>query len=146
MGWLTDTNVVFRRVLASDPLHEIVKTALDTLILRGERVHITAQNLVEFQALATRPAAANGLGMTPAQASMEAQQIEALFPLAAETPAIYPLWRTLVDTHGVVGRQVFDARLVAVMHAHGLTHLLTLNSTHFQRFPGITVVDPHTVR
>jgi predicted nucleic acid-binding protein len=137
---------VFRRVLASDPLHGVVRTALDTLILRGELVYITAQNLVEFRALATRPAAANRLGMTPAQASIEAQQIEALFPLAQELPAIYPLWRTLVDTHDVVGRQVFDARLVAVMQAHGLTHLLTLNSAHFQRFSGITVVDPHTIQ
>ena len=65
--------------------------------------------------------------------------------MAAETPAIYPLWRSLVDAHDVIGRQVFDARLVAVMQAHGLTHLLTLNPAHFRRFPGLTVVDPHDV-
>jgi predicted nucleic acid-binding protein len=40
-------------------------------------------------------------------------------------------------------RQVFDDRLVAVMQAHGLTHLLTLDPAHFRRFPGLTVVDPH---
>lgn len=71
--------------------------------------------------------------------------MEALFPLAPETPAIYPLWRALVDTYSIIGRQVFDARLVAVMHTHGITHLLTLNPSHFQRFAGITVVDPQTV-
>jgi len=146
MAYLADTNVVLRRILANDPLHAVVRAAVDRLLLRGETIYITPQNLVEFRALATRPASANGLGMTTAQAAAETQRLEALFPMAAETPAIYPLWRSLVDAHDVIGRQVFDARLVAVMQAHGLTHLLTLNPTHFRRFPGLTIVDPHNVK
>lgn len=145
MAYLADTNVVLRRILTNDPLYTVVRAAVDRLLLRGETIYITPQNLVEFRALATRPANANGLGMTTAQASAETQRIEALFPMAAETPAIYPLWRSLVDAHDVIGRQVFDARLVAVMQAHGLTYLLTLNPAHFRRFPGLTVVDPHDV-
>jgi predicted nucleic acid-binding protein len=43
------------------------------------------------------------------------------------------------------GVQVHDARLVAVMHVHGLTHLLTLNTVDFIRYPGITVVHPQNV-
>jgi predicted nucleic acid-binding protein len=88
MVYLADTNVVFRRILASDPLHAVVKAAVDVILLRSETIYVTPQNLLEFRALATRPLAANGLGMTPAQASLEAQRIEALFPLAAELPAI----------------------------------------------------------
>jgi predicted nucleic acid-binding protein len=129
-------------VLPTDPLYGLVLTATDELVRRGETLFITSQNLIEFQALATRPLAANGLGMTGAQASAEAKTIEALFPLIPETPLIYPLWRALVDTHVVAGRQVYDARLVAVMLAHGVTHLLTLNPTHFRRFASITVVEP----
>src|SRR6266566_70752 len=110
MAYLADTNVVLRRILANDPLYTVVRAAVDRLLLRGETIYITPQNLVEFRALATRPANANGLGMTTAQAGAETQRIEALFPMAAETPAIYPLWRSLVDAHDVIGRQVFDAR------------------------------------
>jgi hypothetical protein len=40
---------------------------------------------------------------------------------------------------------VHDARLVAAMHVHGVTHLLTLNVRDFARYPGITVVHPQTL-
>lgn len=45
-----------------------------------------------------------------------------------------------METVDVRGRQVYDARLVAVMLAHGITHILTFNGNHFRRFTGITVV------
>jgi len=146
MAYLADTNIVIRRVTTGDPQYPLIGAALTKLDQQGETVYITAQNLVEFQALATRPATANGWGLTTAQASAEAQKIEAIFPLLPETPGIYPLWRNLVDTYAVTGRQVYDARLVAVMQAHGITHLLTLDPTGFRRYSAvITVVEPHAV-
>jgi len=71
------------------------------------------------------------------------------FPLLAETPDIYPAWKTLVGALGVIGKQVHDARLVAVCDVHGVTHLLTFNVAHFVRMarfgPGLVVVDPASV-
>ena len=142
MAYLLDTNVAWHRVQQSDPRHGDVKLAVDALLLAGEQVHVTAQNLVEFRSIATRPQSANGLGLTPAIASIKAQEIEALFALLPETPAIYPQWRTLVDQYSVCGKQVHDTRLVAVMLVHGITHLLTLNGADFRRFSGITVFEP----
>jgi predicted nucleic acid-binding protein len=141
----SDTNVAARRVLTADPLHPLIRSAVDTLLLAGDRIFITAQSLIEFHALATRPLSANGLGLTPAEANAQARDMEVVFPLLEETPAIYLHWRTLMGSHEVRGRQVYDARLAAVMLAHGVTHLLTPNPTHFQRFGGITVVEPHQV-
>lgn len=50
---------------------------------------------------------------------------------------------------GVIGKQVHDARLVAICHVYGITHVLTFNVQHFARFspygPGLTVVDPRSV-
>ena len=43
---------------------------------------------------------------------------------------------------GVMGVQVHDARLVATMIAHRITHLLTLNDQDFARYPEITAVHP----
>lgn len=59
-----------------------------------------------------------------------------------EAPAILPRWLNLVEKHAVSGRQVHDTRIVAVMQAHGVTHLLTLNPKDFQRYPGVTVIEP----
>jgi predicted nucleic acid-binding protein len=145
ISYLADTNVAARRVLTADPLYPVVKSAVDTLLMRGVSVFITAQCLVEFQALATRPLTANGLGLTPAEANAQARDIEAVFPLLEEVPSIYPHWRTLMENHDVRGRQVFDARLVAVMQVHGISHLLTTNASHFARFRGIMIVEPRQV-
>jgi len=44
---------------------------------------------------------------------------------------------------------VHDARLLAVCHVHGVTHLLTFNVAHFVRMAGFgtgfVVVDPASV-
>ena len=62
---------------------------------------------------------------------------------------ILPAWKALVGQLGVIGKQVHDARLVAVCHVHGVTHLLTFNVAHFVRMagfgPGVIVVDPVNV-
>jgi hypothetical protein len=66
-----------------------------------------------------------------------------------DTHDIYPAWKALVTALGVVGKQVHDARLVAVCHVHRVTHLLTFNTAHFTTMatfgPGVIVVDPANV-
>ncbi len=145
MAYLADTNVAARWVLPGDPGYPTIRSAIFALQARQEIVYITPQVLMEFHALATRPVTANGLGWTAQAARIEARHIETIFPLLAETVAIYPLWGALIDAYGIIGRQVYDARLVAVMQAHGISHILTMNPTHFRRFAGITVVEPSTI-
>ena len=64
MAYLLDTNCMWRRFIASDPDHSRVKAKIDTLLRNGETLYITAQNMIEFQAVATRPTTANGLGLS----------------------------------------------------------------------------------
>jgi predicted nucleic acid-binding protein len=147
MPYLADTNIVIRRSVTGDPQYATISAALTLLQQQGETVYVTAQNLVEFHALASRPIKANGWGLTTAQATAERRKIEAIFPLLPETPGIYPLRRNLIDTYSVIGRQVYDARLVAVMQAHAITHLLTLDPTDFRRYAAIIIVEePHNLR
>jgi hypothetical protein len=49
-----------------------------------------------------------------------------------------------VEEYDVIGKQVHDARLVAVMLAWQIENLLTLNDRHFRRFEpeGIAIVTP----
>jgi predicted nucleic acid-binding protein len=116
---------------------------------RREVLNITAQNLVEFRAVATRPLAANGLGLAGVAAEAKAAGFEATFALLQETPAIFPAWKHLVAALGVVGKQVHDARLVAVCHVHGVTQLLTFDTRHFVQLashgPGLVILDPASV-
>jgi predicted nucleic acid-binding protein len=146
---LIDTSILGRLANTADAKYPIAAGAISELHRRGEVLYVTAQNLIEFRNMATRPLATNGLGLPVADVEAQAAGFEAQFPLLPETPDIYPAWKALVVALGVIGKQVHDARLVAVCHVHGVTHLLTFNVAHFTRLagfgPGLTVVDPATV-
>jgi predicted nucleic acid-binding protein len=105
--------------------------------------------LVEFRSVATRPTGSNGLGLSTADAEAQAAGFEAAFPLLTESPDIYPAWKAVVESLGIIGKQVHDARLIAVCQTHGVTHLMTFNISHFNRMtglhPSILVVDPKSV-
>lgn len=68
-----------------------------------------------------------------------------LFPLLLDTETIYQEWERLVVTHSVMGVNVHDARLVAAMLVHGLTHILTFNISDFARYSEITAVHSTTI-
>lgn len=147
MAQLIDTNVLVRLANTADAGHAAAARAVLELHRRGEVLHLTAQVLIEFRNVATRPKANNGLGLSTLEAEAQAAGFEASFPLLHDTPDIYPAWKALVEALGVVGKQVHDARLVAVCHAHGVTHLLTFNVSHFARMTsfGLGLVDPASV-
>jgi len=149
VAYLIDTSILIRLANTVDARHPVVAGAVLELHRRGEVLHLTPQVLVEFRNVATRPLAVNGLGLTAANAETHAAVFEAKFPLLVETPDIFPAWKALVSTLGVIGKQVHDARLVAVCHIHSITHLLTFNVAHFARMagfgPGIVAVDPASV-
>jgi predicted nucleic acid-binding protein len=145
MPYLADTNILLRWVTPADPQHSLAVDSVKALRHRGEVVHIAPQNLIEFWAVATRPVSANGLGMSPAEAKLEVESLERLFPLVPDSPAVYIEWKRLVATASVSGVKVHDARLAAIMVVNGLTHVLTFNTNDFKRFPGITAVDPQNV-
>jgi predicted nucleic acid-binding protein len=71
-------------------------------------------------------------------------QIERVLALLPDHPAIYDHWKRLVTTHGVIGNQVYDARLVAAMRVHGVGRILTFNAADFARY-GIEVIHPSAV-
>jgi predicted nucleic acid-binding protein len=149
MAFLVDTTILVRLENASDPDHAVAARATMALHQRGETLCLTPQNVVEFWNVATRPQATNGLGASPAEATASIAQFESAFSLLPDTPDIFPAWKAIVQSLGIIGKQVHDARLVAVCHVHGVTHLLTFYVRHFARMaavgPGLTVVDPASV-
>jgi predicted nucleic acid-binding protein len=108
-------------------------------------VCFTSQNLAEFWNVCTRPADRNGFGLSIAETNRRAQIIETSFTFLADSSQVHTEWRRLVVTHSVMGVQVHDARLVAAMHVHGISHLLTLDEQDFTRYSGISVVHPRSL-
>jgi predicted nucleic acid-binding protein len=145
MPLLADTNVLLRLLQRNDPDHALVRSALRTLREQGEEICFAPQNLVEFWRVCTRPASANGFGLTVAETDQRARVIERLFTLLPDGPAVHTEWRRLVVANPVSGVQVHDARLVAWMHVHGLTLLLTFDVADFGRYPGISAVHPREI-
>lgn len=145
MTVLVDTNILLRLAQANHPMHATAQAAVSFLQHAGQTLQAVPQNIYEFWVVATRPVAVNGLGLSIAEALAEVTKLTALFPLFPDTPAVYPEWLRLVGAHHVSGKTAHDARLVAAMAVHGVTHLLTFNTADFARFPGITILDPATV-
>jgi predicted nucleic acid-binding protein len=81
-----DTNVLLRWVVPGDPLGDVARTAVKRLAGSPAALHVCGQNLVEFWSVATRPRAANGLGMKPTEVAAEIDRVEAMFLLLEETP------------------------------------------------------------
>ena len=145
MKWLADTNILLRSVQAAHPMYADVSRAVDILFDRGNDIHIIGQNLIEFWAVATRPITENGLGFTITGAAVELTKLKATFTLLPDTADILPLWEELVIRYEVRGKQSHDARLVAAMNAHNLTHLLTFDQSDFKPFSEIRVVNPQNI-
>ncbi|MGA3074534.1 MAG: hypothetical protein ABSG56_12655 [Bryobacteraceae bacterium] len=65
METLVDTNVLLRLPQPEHPQYTIASTALAGVRRQESDLCIARQNLVEFWAVATRPVADNGLGLSP---------------------------------------------------------------------------------
>ncbi len=142
MSYAVDTNVLARTVHKNHPMQEIARQAIDKLLEAGETVFVFPQILYEFWVLATRPIQANGFGMSHTEASIKISDFEVLLTLKSDQPGIYAEWKALVTLHAVMGKPAHDARIVAAMKVHGITHLLTFNLGDFKRFSEITAVSP----
>jgi predicted nucleic acid-binding protein len=142
---LTDTNILVHAANQTDEKHIITKRALATLRKRQEVLCIAPQNLVEYWGVATRPVERNGLGMDLATVVREFADLRQLFTLLPYTSQVLETWQRIVIAHGVLGKQVHDAHLVAIMQVHSVRSILTFNVADFARFPGITVLTPAQV-
>jgi predicted nucleic acid-binding protein len=142
---LADTNILVRLVKRHDPEFALVRGALRALLAQSARLCYTPQIMAEFWNVSTRPPERHGYGLTPLEADRRARRIERAFTLLPDGEAVSREWRRLIVAHAVSGVQVYDARLVAVMKVHDVTHLLTLNDRDVARYAGITVVHPSQV-
>lgn len=145
MSYLLDSNILTRLTQKQSPHYPFARSAVILLHKQGEEICLVPQNFVEFWAVATRPAINNGLGLTISETQFEIRKFKRLFTFHDDEPNIFAEWENLVATHQVLGKNVHDARLVAAMIQHKITHLLTFNTKDFKRFNEIITIDPQTL-
>lgn len=146
MTYLLDSGILIRLMHPTDPQHGEIEQAIAALRGRGKTFACGIQNVAEFWNVSTRPLIARGgFGLPLAEVERRLVAIERSVRVIPESVASYAEWKRLVVTHRVSGVQVHDTRLVALMMANGITHLLTLNGADFKRFPAVTAVAPQDV-
>ena len=142
---LADTNILLRLVERNHPQQMVSAEAINLLLARGHELVIVPQVVYEFWVVATRLRESNGLGMSVADVHSEFDELTPEFRLLRDERMILDYWRQLVLDHEVMGKQVHDARIVAAMLRHDISHLLTFNAADFARYSEITVVNPQRV-
>lgn len=146
MSYALDTNILARSIEPDHPMNDQTNLAIEALMARDEGVYVLAQSLYEFWVIATRPRERNGLGLSAPEAQYKLSGFQQLFTLKTDRAGIYAEWKRLVTQHAVMGKPAHDARLVAAMKVHGITHLLTFNVGDFKRFSEITTISPNEVQ
>jgi predicted nucleic acid-binding protein len=139
---LLTTNILLRSAQPTHPLCSQAASAVSKLLRQKDAVFFCAQNIAEFWNVATRPAEVNGLGFSHEEALQEVASIEDLLILLPDIPAIYPVWKRLVQDHRVQGVKVYDARLVAVMSVYVIDAVLTFNVADFKRYGNVSAIHP----
>jgi predicted nucleic acid-binding protein len=143
--YLLDTNILLRAADTSSATHSLSNNAINQIIIDRNECVITSQVLIEFWVVATRPTDVNGLGWSISQTEYHVNDLLNNFTLLPETPDIFTNWLKLVTDHDIKGKRTHDIRLLAVMKAHDITHLLTFNPQDFIQIPEIKIVHPQEI-
>ncbi len=143
--YLLDTNILLRSVDTSSDQHPLATDCVYQLLQNGNECLITSQVLIEFWVVVTRPVEVNGLGWSSPTTQERINQFLSQFTFLEETPEIFTHWFQLVTLHKIKGKRTHDIRLLAVMKANKITHLLTFNPEDFLPIPNIKIVHPQEI-
>lgn len=146
MTWLVDTNILLRSIEPESHSGQTAAHCVNLLLERGEKLFLAAQNLIEFWAAATRSKQKNGYGLPIESVDRLIRGLESRFPVLPESPEIYVSWRKLVKLYGIQGVEAFDTRLVAVMIAYRVDHILTFNVRDFKKYREVTAIHPNNLQ
>jgi predicted nucleic acid-binding protein len=144
-SYLMDTNIILRFADTHSSEYEIINNAIFQILLQDGKCFITPQVLIEFWVVATRPVAVNGLGWTPEVTEQAVQMLINQFEWLEEIPDIFHIWLNLATTHKISGKRTHDLRIQAVVLAHKISHILTLNPKDFVELEGLTIIHPNSI-
>jgi predicted nucleic acid-binding protein len=131
---LVDTNILLSATAPLRPLHRAALSVLNDWPNQGLALATTSQVLREYLVVATRPAEVNGLGLGVEDALSNVAAFRGRMRLLTESEPAWDRLRSLIATHGCMGKQIHDANVVATALTSGVTRLVTANRGDFARF------------
>jgi len=136
-----DTNVLVYAAIPAFPLHVDAKTRLTELEADGAPLWISRQTLREYLSALSRPSTYTPpIPMTSLLADVSA--LLSRFQVLEDGPAVTSALLTILAVVPCVGKQVYDANIVATMLAHGIPRLFTHNVGDFKRFSTLIEILP----
>ena len=143
MKVLLDTNILLRCAETKHSHHKMAIEALSSLRIAGAEFFLVPQLFYEYWVVSTRPVINDGRGITPLAVIDEFVYFQPpRYTILYDSEEVFHEWKSLVLNYEVRGKPAHDARLVAAMNVHKLSHLLTFNGNDFRRYMGITIIDP----
>jgi predicted nucleic acid-binding protein len=139
--YFIDTNVLIFANLPSHPLYTTATARLLALQATGAVLWVSRQVLREYLAGMTRPRTFTG-STTAAALVADIQCFEQMFRVAEDSAAITANLLALLSTVTIMGRQIYDANIVATMQEYAIPNLLTDNTTDFARYATFITVTP----
>lgn len=127
---LVDTSVLLE---ATDEARAHHASARELIEGRGSFV-FPAQVAREFLVVATRPAAANGLGMSLGDALDNLREFRRIIRLLPEEKPLLPALLALLEAVPCQGKRIHDAQIVAAAIVHRVGTIVTLNGADLAAF------------
>ncbi|MDR2620082.1 MAG: type II toxin-antitoxin system VapC family toxin [Propionibacteriaceae bacterium] len=141
----TDTNVLISATDISSATHEQALFALEELPSYGVALYTCTQVLREYLVVATRPLAANGLGLGQKAALDNLEEFTRVIHVLPETLKTWEKTKSLIAAVNASGKRIHDVSLIACALSNGIENILTNNTTDFSQLP-IKPVPLKTVR
>ena len=145
MRFLIDTNILVRLKDLASEHHKLCYDKVVALRTQNTPLYICAQVLIEYWSVSTCSIEHNGLGQTTEQNFQDCQDFLRMFMLLMEPADIVDRWFGLVRQYDVKGRQVYDARLVALAMSYNIKYILKINTADYIRYTEVTAVHPSTI-
>ncbi len=138
---LVDTNVLLSATDRSRTEHVRAHQLFGRC--RSAGVHPTwcGQIMREYLVVATRPIAANGLGLSLIDALENVTRLRRRLVLLDETEQVSLKLLELVRDSETTGKRIHDANLAAVALTHGVTAIVTLDADGFGAYRGVKVLN-----
>ncbi|MGH7897049.1 MAG: type II toxin-antitoxin system VapC family toxin [Candidatus Binatia bacterium] len=139
---LVDTNILLE---ATDEKREFHAICVDLLESRPG-LRAASQVIREYIAVATRPVAANGLGLSVSDALENVRAFRSSLRLLPEEKPVLPTFLSLLEEVPCQGKHVHDANLIATALVHRVRAIVTLNPRDFAPFAArIKTIEPADV-
>jgi len=129
-----DTNVLLTASVPARPGHRLALAVVDEWPGRGVQPYTSGQILREYLVVATRPPAANGLGLDSVSAVANVTAFRERLTLLDEDERVADRLRELLVRVPCRGKRIHDANIVATMLVHRVRRLLTSDPDDFARF------------